>query len=153
MKPGFLGFVTVAGLLMFPALLQAQTQTLGIDWFKVSGGGGTSSNGQYSVSGTLGQHDAGSSMTGGTFSLTGGFWALFAVQSTNGPLLTISLASNNTVRVSWPLPSAGFVLEQNGDLGSANWSAPIEQVGDDGTNKFITVSPPTGTRFYRLRKP
>ena len=54
-----------AALLLLPALLQAQS--LGLDWFKVSGGGGTSSNGQYRVSGTIGQHDASGPMVGGTF--------------------------------------------------------------------------------------
>ena len=42
-----------------------------IDWYKISGGGGTSTGGVYSVSGTVGQHDAGGLMTGGNFSLTG----------------------------------------------------------------------------------
>ena len=34
-------------------------QSYSIDWFKVSGGGGASTGGIYSVGGTIGQHDAG----------------------------------------------------------------------------------------------
>jgi hypothetical protein len=37
-----------------------------INWHKVSGGGGTSTGAAYSVSGTIGQHDAGGRMTGGS---------------------------------------------------------------------------------------
>ena len=44
-----------------------------IDSFTIAGGGGTSIGGGYSVSGTIGQPDAGT-MSGGTYSLDGGFW-------------------------------------------------------------------------------
>lgn len=46
-----------------------------LSWNTVDGGGGTSTGaGGYELSGTIGQPDAGGAMTGGTFSLTGGFW-------------------------------------------------------------------------------
>lgn len=45
-----------------------------IPWYTVDGGGGTSTGGVYSLSGTIGQPDAGV-LSGGTFTLTGGFWA------------------------------------------------------------------------------
>src|SRR5688572_20213850 len=45
-----------------------------LSWSTVDGGGGTfSTGGSYSLGGTIGQHDAGS-MSGGTYSLDGGFW-------------------------------------------------------------------------------
>jgi hypothetical protein len=53
-------------------------QNYSIDWFKVAGGGGTSSNGTYQVSGTIGQPDASGAMTGGNYSLVGGYWSLCA---------------------------------------------------------------------------
>ena len=59
-------------------------QSYSIDWNKVAGGGGTSTGGPYSVSGTIGQHDAGGPMTGGNYALTGGFWALISVAQTPG---------------------------------------------------------------------
>ena len=43
-----------------------------IDWHTIDGGGGTSTNGQYSLTGTIGQPDAGT-MSGGNFTLQGGF--------------------------------------------------------------------------------
>ncbi len=46
-----------------------------IPWFTIDGGGGTSSGGGFTLQGTIGQHDAGATMTGGSFSFTGGYWA------------------------------------------------------------------------------
>ncbi len=77
----------------------ASAQSYSIDWYKVSGGGGTSTGGTYQVSGTIGQHDAGGPMAGGNYSLTGGFWSLIAVVQTPGtPTLYIS-SSGSTVTV------------------------------------------------------
>jgi hypothetical protein len=128
----------------------AQAQMYSIDWFTVDGGGGTSTGGVYAVSGTIGQPDAGAVMTGGPYSLSGGFWALYAVQTPGGPLLRIFRTPTNTVVVSWPSPSTGWNLQQNTNLTTTNWVAPLEAVQDDGTNRFIVVNPPTGSRFYRL---
>ena len=45
-----------------------------LDWWTVDGGGATFSTGSgYSLGGTIGQPDAGTS-TGGTYILDGGFW-------------------------------------------------------------------------------
>ena len=46
-----------------------------LSWHTVDGGGGGSSTGSgFELAGTIGQHDAGPAMTGGTFTLLGGFW-------------------------------------------------------------------------------
>ena len=124
-----------------------------VDWFKFSGGGGTSTGGVYSVSGTIGQPDAGGPMTGGNFSLTGGFWALYALQSPGAPVLSIKLTTTNTAMVYWLSPSTGYNLQVNTNLATANWSTPAESVTDNGTLKYIIVSPPSGRRFYRLKSP
>lgn len=55
-----------------------------IGWSTIDGGGATfSTGGNFSLGGTVGQHDAGPSttgqMTGGQFSLVGGFWAMPSV--------------------------------------------------------------------------
>ena len=62
----------IAGLAALLAPL-AQAQ-LTIKTSTVDGGGGTSTGGSFSLSGTVGQHDAAPPSTGGTFALTGGFW-------------------------------------------------------------------------------
>ena len=139
----------LSGLLL---QLTVSAQNFSIDWFTIAGGGGESTGGAYSLSGTIGQPDAGQTTSAGNFSVTGGFWSLFAIQAIPAPVLTISLAGNNSVKVSWPSASVGFALEQNPDLRTASWSTPMEQVSDDGTNKSILVKLPTGTRFYRLRR-
>lgn len=124
-----------------------------IDWYKVSGGGGASSNGQYTLSATIGQHDAGGQMSGGAYSVTGGFWSLYAVQTIGSPLLSILLTPTNTAVVSWPSPSTGFVLQQNNNLSGTNWVTPAQTVNDNGTTRFIIVNPSAGNQFYRLQHP
>jgi hypothetical protein len=76
----------VASLLFLVTATIAHAQSYSIDWYKIAGGGGTSTGGTYTVSGTIGQHDAGGPMTGGNYSLTGGFWALISVVQTAGLL-------------------------------------------------------------------
>ncbi|MHC4751747.1 MAG: hypothetical protein ACYTFW_17965 [Planctomycetota bacterium] len=44
-----------------------------ITWYTIDGGGGTSTGGQYTLTGTIGQPDAGWSI-GGIYELLGGFW-------------------------------------------------------------------------------
>ena len=48
-----------------------------LSWRTMDGGGGSSIGGAFALAGTVGQPDAGppSSMTGGDFALTGGFWS------------------------------------------------------------------------------
>jgi len=61
----------------------SNAQSLDLSWHTVDGGGAcpptASVGGTFELSGTIGQHDAGSftqPMTGGTFSLVGGFWVI-----------------------------------------------------------------------------
>jgi hypothetical protein len=131
----------------------AMAQSYSIDWFTVDGGGGTSSGGNYSLDGSIGQPDAGFTMSGGSFSMTGGFWSIVAVQTPGAPLLKIFLTATNTAIISWPSASSGFALQQNSQTGTSNWVTAGQTVADDGTNKFIIVNPPAGNRFYRLFKP
>ena len=141
-------------LLLIPAIGFAQQYS--IDWFTIDGGGGTSTGGVYSVSGTIGQPDANATpMTGGNFSLTGGFWSLLSVVLTPGaPLLSITLTTTNTALVSWPSPSTGFNLQVNtNSVASVNWSNAPGTIQDNGTIKYLIVNPPAGNRFYRLFKP
>src|SRR6059036_1881225 len=106
--------ILLAGLILSITAAAAQAQSYTIDWFTIDGGGGTSTGGVYSVSGTIGQPDAGPAMSGGNYSLTGGFWSLLSVAQTPGaPLLNIFRTSTNTAVVSWPWPSTGFSPQQN----------------------------------------
>ena len=67
------------------------------------------------------------------------------------PLLTITRSGPN-VTISWPSTATGFVLQQNGNVANPNgWSNFGGTVNDNGTVKSITVSPPAGNVFYRLK--
>jgi len=136
-------------------LIASAFAQLSVDWFTIDGGGGTSTGGVFTVSGTIGQPDASAQpLTGGNFSLMGGFWSLSAVQTPGAPLLTITLNPQlSMVTVSWPSASPGFTLQQNADLNTTNWTPAPQVASDNGTNKFIIVNPPAGNRFYRLFKP
>jgi hypothetical protein len=132
---------------------RASAQNYSIDWYKISGGGGASSGGEYSVSGTIGQHDAGGAMSGGAYALTGGFWSLISVVQTPGlPLLTITHAGN-TVTISWPNTTA-CTLQQNGNLAvPANWAASAYTVTTNNGTCSVTITPPAGNVFFRLYNP
>jgi len=144
-------------LLSLLAPVAGFAQTYAIDWYKVAAGGGVSAgtNGAsvYIVSGTIGQPEAGGAMTGGAFSLTGGFWSLVsAVQTANAPALAIARAGNS-VLVAWPSSAASFVLQQNTSLATTNWTASGYSVTTlNGTNS-ITITPPNGNLFFRLVNP
>ena len=132
----------------------ASAQRYAIDWFTIDGGGGTSAAGVYSVSGTIGQPDAGL-MTGGPYGLAGGFWSVVAaVQTPGAPLLSIE-RSNAAAIVSWPLPATGWVLDQTSTLTGAPppWTPVTLPYATNATRITVTEPAPTGNRFYRLRKP
>ena len=130
-------------------------QQYAIDWSTIDGGGGASSGGDFALSGTIGQHDAGGDLLGGDFAITGGFWSIATTVETPGaPSLTLSLAAS-TLTVAWPSNgSAGFVLEETGALAnpSATWNAVnITPQSTNGTNS-VSLPLVAGTRFYRLYK-
>ena len=137
------------GLLLWLAPLALPAQTYSIDWYKVAGGGGTSTGGVYSVSGTAGQQDAGGPMTNGQYSVTGGFWALpIAVQTTNAPTLAIIPAAPGWATISWTPPTPGFVLQETVSLAPTNWTN-----SPSGATNPITVPAVPPAKFYRLNKP
>ena len=139
-------------LLASACRLPAWAQQYSIDWYKIAGGGGTSTGATYQVTGTVGQPDAGGTMTGGNYSLTGGFWSLISVVQTAGaPTLYIS-HSGGTVTVYWQNVS-GWNLEQNTNLAlSANWTTNSSATPLNGTNILDIVSP-AGNLFFRLQHP
>ncbi len=69
---------TVLSLAVMLALAPAAlAQDFDIDWWTVDGGGEMfTTGGEFELSGTIGQPDAGATMTGGDFELTGGFWVV-----------------------------------------------------------------------------
>jgi len=130
-----------------------QAQDFSIDWFTIDGGGGASTGGVYSVTGTVGQPDAGS-MSGGNYSIDGGFWGIVAaVQTPGAPLLRIVLTATNAVVVAWPAPAAGFLLQQSTSLHTTNWASVTNVPVSVSDENQVIVSAPVGSRFYRLVHP
>lgn len=149
MKTRFAILALVLSLFAF----RAAAQNYSIDWYKISGGGGTSTGGTFAVSGTIGQPDAGVAMSGGNYSVTGGFWALFQVVQTPGaPTLYIS-RNGNGMSVYWQAVS-GWSLHQSGNLATpiGNWSASAAPTQNNGTN-YVNITNPTGNVFFRLTNP
>lgn len=140
---GIFGFVLVTAA-------SALAQSYSIDWFTIDGGGGTSTGGVYSVSGTIGQPDAGVS-SGGSYSLIGGFWgAVIPVQQAGGPTLFIVNLLNGNAKVTWAPNTPGFVLQEAGTLNAApvGWTnAPVTYTNG------ATIPAAMQTRFFRLIKP
>ena len=139
----------LTGLLALTAH-SVRADTYSIDWYKIAGGGGVSTSATYTVSGTVGQPDAGGAMSGGAYSVTGGFWSLISVVQTPGvPNLTISHVGGSVV-VSWP-NTGSYTLKQSSDVGASNWPTSGYTVTPGDTNS-ITITAPTGRLFFRLSK-
>jgi hypothetical protein len=139
--------IPIAFLLCVGLTVQAQNYTVTSQ--VIAGGGGGSAGGIYSVSGTIGQPDAGPTMTSFHYSVTGGFWALpVAVQVTNTPTLTIVAATLGNAIISWTPSTPGFVLQETWGLSPANWTN-----SPSGAANPIVVPAVLPAKFYRLFKP
>lgn len=145
MKNPFVLSVVIWGTIQ----LTATAQQFQIDWFTMDGGGGISTGGAYTLSGTIGQPDAGVTMTGGTYQLTGGFWAApFPTGSGGAPTLAIEPFGSGQVQLSWTVPAPGFLLQETPSLNSPNWvNSP------SGASNPAIVPAGSAAKFYRLLKP
>jgi hypothetical protein len=154
---------------LFPAVLAtvARGQSGGpfdLSWSTIHGGGGTSvgstggadttTSSQFTLTGTIGQPDAGiATLRGGQFSLTGGFWSFLSVVQTPGaPSLEIKLVGASAV-LSWPLNMSGFFLQETPSLSASIWTSTPQSVVDTATEHTVTV-PATGLmKCFRLKHP
>ena len=141
-----IGFAT--GLALF-----AGAQGFNLSWYKIAGGGGTSTGSNYSLSGTIGQPDAGH-MAGGNYTIDGGFWGIFAaVQTPGAPFLSVTSAIPKVI-VSWPSASTGFRLLQNSAINTTNWTVVTNPVVATNNLNTVTLTPTNGTPlFFRLISP
>lgn len=124
--------------LLFLSAMLSHAQTLDFSWFTVDGGGGSSAVGALTISGTVGQPDAGT-MTTSTLKLEGGLWpgpALPAVASCIAPPLGLVAwwrAENNA------FDSVGT---NHGTLRNGTTFGPGkvgEALSFHGTNDFVQV--------------
>ncbi len=132
--------------------LSARGQNYSIDWYNVSGGGGISTGGGYTLTSTVGQHDAGGPKTvtgygNSSYVLIGGFLSIYAVQTSGAPLLTITQVGNQAI-VSWSPSVTGWTLQTNANLATPTWGNYLGPV----VNNSITNAPPPRNLFYRLKQ-
>ncbi len=78
-----------------------------LSWRTIDAGGGTSSDGQYIVTGTIGQHDAAYS-AGGDYELLGGFWP-------GAPLCTVDFEHFARFAEYWLESGSGLPADLYGD--------------------------------------
>ena len=84
---------TLAGLLaiILVSVVLAAPQAFDLSWWTVDGGGGSSEGGDYALSGSIGQPDTSPLMSGGDFTIVGGYWgggALLAQNQLYLPIVT-----------------------------------------------------------------
>lgn len=116
-----------------------------INWSTIDGGGGTSSGGDFTMRGTIGQPDA-ANMDGGDFVIHGGFWVPQAVQVEDGPWLYIVSEGGTNVVVSWNPDIPGWILQEAPNL-QTNWTDSVS-----GSANPVSIPATEAARFYRLRQ-
>jgi hypothetical protein len=94
-------------IILLLLLASAANADYSISWHTIDGGGGTSSGGQYIVTGTIGQPDAASS-AGGQYELLGGFWP-------GGPLCFVDFPEFAVFADSWLETGSNLPADLNGD--------------------------------------
>jgi hypothetical protein len=168
MKLNSIAFSFALGALILAALATGALAQSGgpfdLSWSTIHGGGGTSvgstggadttASSQFTLTGTIGQPDAGTAtLRGGPFSLTGGFWSFLSVVQTPGaPSLEFKLVGANAV-LSWPLNASGFFLQETPSLSAPVWTSTPQPVLDTATEHTVTV-PATGLiKCFRLKHP
>jgi hypothetical protein len=137
--------------------LAGPDESLWIDWYTVDGGGGSTSAGEFTLSGTVGQPDAGALVASGCdFAVFGGYWGQFSDVIPNPPerpRLSICFASANSLLLSWPGSHPGCCVQKR--LADAQtWddvNATPVLVGNEYrvTLNFALADAPT---YFRLRK-
>jgi hypothetical protein len=76
---------------------------------------------------------------------------LFSLQSIPAPVLRIASRTSGTA-LSWMVPSASFVLQENVDLTASNWTDSLASPFLDYTTLEyqVTVGATTNQMFFRL---
>ncbi len=81
-----------------------------LSWSSVGGGVPSSMGGGYTLSGTVGQADASSGLTGGVYTLVGGFWGIAATPAEPAPTPTPTPTAVPGIAIWGLLMMAGLLL-------------------------------------------
>jgi hypothetical protein len=99
-------------LLSIPAVAYADDGGYQVNWWTIDGGSATSSSGDYALSGSLGQPDT-ALLTGGGFTLQGGYWS-GAVALPYSCLLFPIYKNSPTLGAAFPVQSTGVPSQLKG---------------------------------------
>ena len=69
------------------------------------------------------------------------------------PRLSVPSVQPNALTITWPTNATGYVLQQNSNPMSANWVDATNLVTVVGSNKQVTITPLTGSGYFRLKSP
>jgi hypothetical protein len=95
--------LALAGLLL-TAVVLAEALSQELNWSAIDGGGSVSTGGDYYMSVSIGQPDAGFAISGGEFNLEGGFWPEQVLPANDAPQMSVggglSVAEENDLLLS-----------------------------------------------------
>jgi hypothetical protein len=70
------------------------------------------------------------------------------------PPPNLSIVRNNTIAIiSWPFPSAGFVLESTPSLSQPNWQPTVEASLTNNGHRVVAAPIDQAESYFRLHKP
>jgi hypothetical protein len=141
---------------VFAALGFAAPAQYAIDWVAFQGGAGESEAAwgtPYYLWSTISQSQGSPPATGGAFTLAGHIFAQHTATVTIAPpTLTLTRNADGSVTVSWPVLSAGYVVQQSSTLASGGWTTAPHSINHNGVIRWFTVQPSAARQFYRLQK-
>ena len=124
---------------------------LSVSNLRITGGGGTSSGGNFRLTTTLGPPTR-LALGGGSFRLNTSISSLTAIQTPGAPVLDLKITGPNLV-LSWALPATEYRLQMNADLALTNaWTTVIQAPVTNLGIVSVSLPPPPGNRFFRLRR-
>ncbi len=138
-------FLLALALVAFAMRVEAQQYS--IPWYDVAGGGGGGSGGAgaYSVTGTIGQPDAGAAMINAPYVVVGGFWSVLGAR----PSIMIWIQGNDVI-VAWPVTAGASQLQQAGNMTTPVWSDVIQTPVIVGEEYQVTVPLAGFQQYFRL---
>lgn len=100
MRRLYLPAALLLALLVTGTALAQSSMPDDLSWWTLDGGGALSTGGDYALSGTIGQPDAGGTLSGGVYSIDGGFW----LADRASPLAVVDLRGSEDgglLRLDW----------------------------------------------------
>lgn len=69
------------------------------------------------------------------------------------PQINGSIVNSNSLVFSWPTGATGFILQQNSNLTTTNWTPYGGTITTNGDTESATISTSAGNNFFRLMHP